>query len=99
MNGNIYGYVRVSSIEQREDRQLITLSEVGVQKNNIFIDKMSGKDFERPQYQKLLRKLRQGDLLYVSSIDRLGRNYEEIQTQWRIITKESRYLCHRYAVA
>ena len=83
-----YGYVRVSSTDQNEDRQMIALSEVGVPKKNIFMDKMSGKDFERPQYQKLLKKLNPGDLLYVLSIDRLGRNYEEIQKQWRIITKE-----------
>lgn len=85
---NIYGYVRVSSTDQNEDRQMIALSEVGVPQKNIFMDKMSGKDFERPQYQKLLKKLKPGDLLYVLSIDRLGRNYEEIQKQWRIITKE-----------
>lgn len=85
---NIYGYVRVSSNDQNEDRQMIALSEVGVPKKNIFMDKMSGKDFERPQYQKLLKRLKPGDLLYVLSIDRLGRNYEEIQKQWRIITKE-----------
>lgn len=85
---NIYGYVRVSSTDQNEDRQMIALSEVGVPQKNIFMDKMSGKDFERPQYQKLLKKLKPGDLLYVLSIDRLGRNYEEIQNQWRIITKE-----------
>ena len=88
MENTIYGYVRVSSTDQNEDRQIIALSEVGVPKKNIFMDKMSGKDFERPQYQKLLRRLKPGDLLYVLSIDRLGRNYEEIQKQWRIITKE-----------
>lgn len=84
----VYGYVRVSSTDQNEDRQLIALSEAGVPKKNIYIDKMSGKDFERPQYQKLLGRLKPGDLLYISSIDRLGRNYEEIQKQWRIITKD-----------
>lgn len=84
----VYGYGRVSSTDQNEDRQMIALSEVGVPKKNIFMDKMSGKDFERPQYQKLLEKLKPGDLLYVLSIDRLGRNYKEIQKQWRIITKE-----------
>lgn len=88
MENTIYGYVRVSSTDQNEDRQMVALSEAGVAKKNIFIDKMSGKDFERPQYQRLLRKLKPGDLLYVLSIDRLGRNYEEIQKQWRIITKE-----------
>lgn len=88
MENTIYGYVRVSSTDQNEDRQMIALSEVGVLKKNIFMDKMSGKDFERPQYQKLLKKLKPDDLLYVLSIDRLGRNYEEIQKQWRIITKE-----------
>lgn len=88
MENTVYGYARVSSTDQNEDRQMIALSEVGVPKKNIFMDKMSGKDFERPQYQKLLKKLKPGDLLYVLSIDRLGRNYEEIQKQWRIITKD-----------
>ena len=88
MKNTIYGYVRVSSTDQNEDRQLIALTELGVLKKNIYIDKMSGKDFERPQYQKLIKKLKVGDLLYVLSIDRLGRNYEEIQNQWHIITKE-----------
>ena len=84
----IYGYVRVSSTDQNEERQMIALSEVGVLKKNMYMDKMSGKDFERPEYQKLLKKLKSGDLLYVPSIDRLGRNYEEIQRQWHTITKE-----------
>lgn len=88
MENTIYGYVRVSSTDQNEGRQMIALSEAGVPKKNIYMDKMSGKDFERPQYQKLLKKLKSGDLLYILSIDRLGRNYEEIQKQWRIITKE-----------
>lgn len=88
MENTIYGHVCVSSTDQNEDRQMVALSEAGVAPKNIFIDKMSGKDFERPQYQKLLKKLKPGDLLYVLSIDRLGRNYEEIQKQWRIITKE-----------
>ena len=88
MENTIYGYVRVSSTDQNEDRQMIALSEAGVPKKNIFMDKMSGKDFDRPQNQKLLKKLKPGDLLYILSIDRLGRNYEEIQKQWRIITKE-----------
>lgn len=85
---NTYGYVRVSSREQNEDRQLIALKEVGLTGKMIFLDKQSGKDFNRPQYKKLLRKLKKGDLLYVKSIDRLGRNYEEIQQQWHLLTKE-----------
>ena len=88
MENKIYGYVRVSSHEQNEDRQVIALNEVGVRNEWIYIDKQSGKDFNRPNYKRLLRKLRSGDTLYVKSIDRLGRNYEEIQNQWRIITKE-----------
>ncbi|MBQ7932853.1 MAG: recombinase family protein [Clostridia bacterium] len=84
----IYGYVRVSTREQNEDRQLIALREVGVEERNIFLDKQSGKDFERPQYRKLLRKLKRDDLLYIKSIDRLGRNYEEILQQWRLLTKD-----------
>lgn len=87
---NIYGYVRVSSTDQNEGRQMDALRERRVGERNIFVDKQSGKDFERPQYKKLMRKLKPGDLLYVLSIDRLGRNYEEIQTQWRILTKEKR---------
>ena len=85
---NIYGYVRVSSTDQNEDRQIIAMRENNVPEKNIFIDKQSGKDFERPQYKKMLKKLRAGDLLYILSIDRLGRNYEEIQRQWRYLTKE-----------
>lgn len=85
---NIYGYIRVSTQDQTEDRQLIALSEVGVSDKNIFIDKLSGKDFNRPQYIRLKKKLKSGDLLYILSIDRLGRNYVEIQEQWRILTKE-----------
>lgn len=85
---NTYGYVRVSTKDQNEDRQLIALHELGLSGKNIYVDKQSGKDFNRPQYQKLLRKLRPGDLLYIKSIDRLGRNYEEIQNQWRVLTKE-----------
>lgn len=84
----IYGYVRVSTREQNEDRQLIALREVGVENKNIFSDKQSGKDFDRPQYRKLLRKLKKDDLLYIKSIDRLGRNYEEILQQWRLLTKD-----------
>lgn len=80
--------MHVSTKEQNEDRQLIALHEVGVLQKNIYMDKQSGKDFNRPQYKKLLKKIKPGDLLYIKSIDRLGRNYEEIQNQWRIITKE-----------
>ena len=78
MNGQVYGYIRVSSREQNEERQLISLREVQVPEENTFIDKQSGKDFERPQYKRLLRKLKKDDLLYIKSIDRLGRNYSEI---------------------
>lgn len=88
--GNIYGYVRVSTREQNEDRQMIALGEMNVPEKNIYVDKQSGKDFERPKYKRLLRRLKQDDLLYVKSIDRLGRNYEEILEQWRTITKEKR---------
>ena len=84
----IYGYVRVSSNDQNEDRQMLALKEKGVDPSNIYVDKQSGKDFNRPQYKRLLRKLKSGDLLYLLSIDRLGRNYVEIQNQWRILTKE-----------
>ena len=87
---NIYGYIRVSTREQNEDRQLIALCEMAVPEKNIFMDKQSGKDFNRPQYKKLVKKLRPGDLLYIKSIDRLGRNYEEIQNQWRILTKDKK---------
>ena len=87
---NVYGYVRVSSTDQNEDRQFDAMKGAGVPEKNIFLDKQSGKDFERPQYKKLMKKLKSGDLLYVLSIDRLGRNYEEIQTQWRILTKDIR---------
>lgn len=85
---SVYGYIRVSSKDQKEDRQQIALKEVGVELQNIYVDKQSGKDFNRPQYKKLLRKLKKDDLLYIKSIDRLGRNYEEILQQWRILTKE-----------
>ena len=85
---NIYGYIRVSSRDQNEERQKIAIKEVGVAEKNIYLDKQSGKDFNRTQYQKLLRKIKKDDLLYIKSIDRLGRNYEEILQQWRIITKE-----------
>ena len=84
----IYGYIRVSTREQNEDRQVIALHEVGVPEKNIYMDKQSGKDFNRLQYKKLLRKMKKDDLLCIKSIDRLGRNYNEIQEQWRILTKE-----------
>ena len=84
----IYGYIRVSSSDQNESRQLVALEKLNIPINRIFMDKQSGKDFHRPQYQAMLRKLRAGDLLYILSIDRLGRNYEEIQKQWRILTRE-----------
>ena len=83
-----YGCIRVSTKEQNPDRQFIALQEYGIDKKNIFLDKMSGKDFERPQYIKLLKRLKKGDLLVIKSIDRLGRNYGEILEQWRKITKE-----------
>ena len=86
--GNIYGYVRVSSTDQNEERQMLFMNENAVPPKNIYADKQSGKDFERPQYRKMLKRLKAGDLLYILSIDRLGRNYGEIQTQWRILTKE-----------
>lgn len=85
---NIYGYVRVSSTDQNEDRQLVAMAEANIPQKNIYTDKQSGKDFERPQYKRLVRRLKAGDLLYILSIDRLGRNYEDIQKQWRILTKE-----------
>ncbi len=83
-----YGYIRVSTRDQHEDRQIIALQELHIPENQIYMDKQSGKDFNRPQYKKLLRKLKRDDILYVKSIDRLGRNYEEILLQWRILTKE-----------
>lgn len=88
MKRNIYGYVRVSSKDQCEDRQLLVLKEFGVVERNIYTDKISGKNFNRPQYHRLMKKLKQGDVVVILSIDRLGRNYDEIQNQWRIITKE-----------
>ena len=86
----IYGYIRVSTKEQNEDRQLIALREMSIPEQNIFMDKQSGKDFNRPQYKKLIRKLKPDDLLYIKSIYRLGRNYEEIQNQWRVLTTEKK---------
>ena len=88
MNRNVYGYIRVSTREQHEDRQMIALRAFPVQKGNIFMDKLSGKDFNRPQYKRLLRRIKSKDLIVIKSIDRLGRDYEEIQHQWRVITKE-----------
>lgn len=87
--GKVYGYVRVSSAEQNEQRQVIALKKAGVPVSNIFTDKQSGKDFYRKNYKKMVSVLKQGDLLYILSIDRLGRNYAEIQNQWRILTKET----------
>ena len=88
--GNTYGYVRVSTREQNEVRQLIALNEARLPGENIYVDKKSGKDFERPMYRRLIKKLKQDDLLYIKSIDRLGRNYEEILEQWRVLTKEKK---------
>lgn len=85
---DVYGYVRVSSIEQNEDRQMIALKKAGVSVSHIFMDKQSGKDFHRANYEKMVSILQKGDLLYIMSIDRLGRNYAEIQNQWRMLTKE-----------
>lgn len=84
----IYAYIRVSSKDQNERRQIMALQSYAIKKKNIFIDKQSGKDFDRPQYQKMLKKLKKDDLLYIKSIDRLGRNYSEILDQWRILTKQ-----------
>ena len=83
-----YGYIRVSSTDQNEERQLVAMRAAQVPEKNVYMDKQSGKDFDRPQYKRLVKKMRPGDLLYILSIDRLGRNYEEIQNQWRILTKE-----------
>lgn len=88
MSGTVYGYIRVSTKEQNEDRQRISMEEAGVPERNVYMDKQSGKDFNRPQYRKQLRKLKKDDLLYIKSIDRLGRNYEEILQQWRYLTKD-----------
>ena len=88
--GNVYGYVRVSSKDQNEERQVITMREMQVPEENIFIDKQSGKDFNRPQYKRLLHKVKSEDLIYIKSIDRLGRNYAEILDQWKVITKDKR---------
>lgn len=88
MIGKVYGYARVSSVEQNEARQMFALKSRAVPRENIYVDKISGKDFERPNYLRLMKKLKAGDMLYILSIDRLGRNYIEIQEQWRILTKE-----------
>ena len=85
---NIYGYIRVSSVDQNEARQLAAMQRLQVPEKHIYLDKQSGKDFERPNYQNLIGKMQQGDLLYILSIDRLGRNYKEIQKQWRYLTGE-----------
>lgn len=85
---NVYGYVRVSSMDQNEDRQLLVMNERKIPTDNIYVDKQSGKNFDRPQYKRMVQRLQEGDLLYILSIDRMGRNYEDIQKQWRILTKE-----------
>lgn len=87
MEKKIYGYVRVSSIDQNESRQMKAMAECAIPPSHIYIDKQSGKDFERPAYRRLVKRLKEGDLLYILSIDRLGRDYDEIQNQWRILTK------------
>lgn len=87
---NIYGYVRVSSKDQNEDRQMIAFQALEIPIKNVYMDKVSGKDFDRPQYKKMIRRMKEEDLLYVKSIDRLGRNYSEIIEQWRILTKEKK---------
>ena len=85
---NVYGYIRVSSQDQNEDRQIIAFQKLSIPSKNIFMDKQSGKDFERPSYKRMVRRMKKDDLLYIKSIDRLGQNYEEILEQWRILTKE-----------
>ena len=90
ISNNTYGYIRVSTREQNEDRQLAAMRELAISRKNIFMDKQSGKDFERPQYKRLIKKLKPDDLLYIKSIDRLGRNYVEILEQWRVLTREKR---------
>lgn len=88
--GKLYGYIRVSTKEQNEDRQRLAMHEFGIADRDLYMDKQSGKDFERPNYKRLIRKLKPGDTLVIKSIDRLGRNYEEILEQWRIITREKK---------
>ncbi len=90
MENKIYGYIRVSTREQNEDRQVRAMEEFGVPSANLICDKQSGKDFERPGYKRLIKKIKPGDTLVIKSIDRLGRNYDEILEQWRILTKEKR---------
>lgn len=85
-----YGYIRVSSRDQNEDRQIVALQALQIPEKNIFVDKQSGKDFKRPAYRRMVRRMKKDDLLYIKSIDRLGRNYEEILEQWRVLTKEKR---------
>lgn len=88
MANRIYGYIRVSTREQNIERQMLSLLEAGIHKKDIYVDKQSGKNFQRPAYTKMMRRVREGDLIVVKSIDRLGRNYQEIMEQWRVITKE-----------
>ena len=90
MDSKVYGYIRVSTREQNIERQMISLLDAGVNQKDIYIDKQSGKNFQRPAYKKMMRRVREGDLVIVKSIDRLGRNYQEIMEQWRIITKEKK---------
>ena len=85
---NVYAYIRVSSRDQNEDRQMIALKELVISEKNIFVDRHSGKDFERPSYKRMVKRMKRDDLLYIKSIDRLGRNYEEILEQWRILTRK-----------
>ena len=92
MNKNVYGYIRVSTREQNLDRQILALREFGVPEKQSYQEKQSGKDFERPVYQRLIKKLKPGDTLVIKSIDRLGRNYDEILEQWRVLTKEKRWI-------
>lgn len=87
---NMYGYARVSTKEQNEDRQLLAFTHMKLPRENIYVDKQSGKDFERPMYKRLVKKMKEDDVLYIKSIDRLGRNYEEILEQWRVLTKEKK---------
>ena len=89
MTIKVYGYIRVSTADQNEDRQLDAMATLKIPDSQVFIDKLSGKDFNRPAYQALVKKMKAGDLLYIKSIDRLGRNYEDIQTQWRVLTKDN----------
>ncbi len=90
MTETTYGYVRVSTRDQREDRQILAMEQFGVERKNIFLDKQSGKDFNRPRYRRLIKRIREGDVLVIKSIDRLGRNYEDILEQWRLITKQKK---------